>query len=61
MLFDYIKTHEELQTRAHALFARLAAGQVKAYVGQTLALSDAAQAHRALASRGTIGATVLLA
>jgi NADPH2:quinone reductase len=61
MLFDYIKTHEELQARATALFARLAAGQVKAHVGQTFALSDAAEAHRALASRRTIGATVLLA
>lgn len=60
MLFDYIKTHAELQERAGDLFARLAAGEVKAHVGQHLALKDAAEAHRALASRRTIGSTVLL-
>jgi NADPH2:quinone reductase len=60
MLFDYIKTRPELQARADDLFARLAAGEVKAHVGQTLPLRDAAEAQRALASRRTIGATVLL-
>src|SRR5882757_263702 len=60
MLFDYIKTQAELQARADDLFARVAAGQVKAHVGQEMALKDAAEAHRALASRRTMGATVLL-
>ena len=60
MLFDYIKTSEELQSRAAELFARLAAGEVKAHVGQRMALQAAADAHRALASRKTIGATVLI-
>jgi NADPH2:quinone reductase len=61
MLFDYIKRREELASRAADLFARLAAGEVKAHVGQRAALSDAADAHRELESRRTIGATVLLA
>ena len=60
MLFDYIKTQGELQSRADDLFARLAAGDIKAHVGQKMALRDAADAHRALAGRRTIGATVLL-
>jgi NADPH:quinone reductase len=60
MLFDYIKTHEELQERADDLFARLAAGEVKAHVGQQMPLREAAEAHRALASRRTVGATVLI-
>jgi NADPH2:quinone reductase len=60
-LFDYIATREELQQRAQDVFARLADGSVKATVGQTLPLRDAAAAHRALESRRTIGATVLLA
>jgi NADPH:quinone reductase len=60
MLFDYIKTQGELQWRADDLFARLAAGDIKAHVGQKMALRDAADAHRALAGRRTIGATVLL-
>jgi NADPH2:quinone reductase len=60
MLFDYIKTAPELQLRADDLFARLASGAVKAHVGQQMALRDAAEAHRALASRRTVGATVLV-
>jgi NADPH:quinone reductase len=59
-LFDYIKTREELQTRAADLFAKVAAGTVKAHIGQRLALRDAAQAHRDLESRRTTGSTVLL-
>jgi NADPH:quinone reductase len=59
-LFDYIKSQAELQARAHDLFARLAAGEIEAHVGQRLPLREAAEAHRALASRRTVGATVLL-
>jgi len=60
-LFDYIRTPDELQARADDLFARLAAGEIAAHVGRTMALHDAAVAHLALASRRTIGATVLIA
>jgi NADPH:quinone reductase len=60
MLFDYIKSREELSSRAADLFSRLASGEIKAHVGQRVALRDAAAAHRALESRRTIGATVLL-
>ena len=60
MLFDYIKTREELSSRAADLFARLASGQIKAHIGQRAALQDAAAAHRELESRRTMGATVLL-
>jgi len=60
MLFDYIKSREELSSRAADLFARLASGEIKAHIGQRAALHDAAATHRALASRSTIGATVLL-
>jgi NADPH:quinone reductase len=59
MLFDYIKTRAELEARAADLFARLAGGELKAHVGQQMALRDAADAHRSLASRRTVGATVL--
>jgi len=60
MLFDYIKTADELQARAADLFARLGAGEIRAHLGQTFALEDAAAAHRALASRKTVGSTVLI-
>ncbi|HUX73284.1 MAG TPA: quinone oxidoreductase [Steroidobacteraceae bacterium] len=60
VLFDYIAGREELQSRAADLFRRVAALQIRAHVGQRFSMSDAAEAHRALAARRTIGATVLL-
>jgi NADPH2:quinone reductase len=60
MLFDYIKSREDLSARAADLFARLSRGEIRAHVGQRVALRDAAEAHRELESRRTIGATVLL-
>jgi NADPH2:quinone reductase len=59
-LFDYIKSREDLTSRAADLFAKLASGAIKAHVGQRMALRDAATAHRDLESRRTMGATVLL-
>ncbi|MEM6413017.1 MAG: zinc-binding dehydrogenase, partial [Pseudomonadota bacterium] len=38
----------------------LRVGTIKADVGQRYALSDAAEAHRALEARQTMGSTVLL-
>ncbi len=58
-VFDYIKRREELVARAADLFARLTKGEIKAHIGQRLPLRDAAQAHRELEGRRTIGATVL--
>src|ERR1700722_10545570 len=60
ILFDYIKSREDLASRAADLFARLASGKIKAHAGQRVPLRDAAAAHRDLESRRTIGATVLL-
>ena len=60
VLFDYIAAREELVDRAADLFARVAAGEVRSVIGQRIALADAREAHAALASRRTIGATVLL-
>jgi NADPH2:quinone reductase len=59
-LFDYIKTREELESRAADLFAQVQAGHVKAHIGQRVALRDAAKAHRDLVGRHTQGATVLI-
>jgi NADPH2:quinone reductase len=59
-LFDYIKTGDELQSRAADLFAKVASGAVKAHIGQRLSLRDAAQAHRDLEARRTTGSTILL-
>jgi NADPH2:quinone reductase len=59
-LFDYIKTGDELQSRAAELFAKVASGAVKAHIGQRLSLRDAAQAHRDIEARRTTGSTVLV-
>jgi NADPH2:quinone reductase len=59
-LADYIATPEMLATSAKKLFDRIASGVLQPKIGQTFALSDAAEAHRALESRGTTGSTVLL-
>ena len=59
-LFDYIKIRDELQMRAADLFAKVASGEVRASIGQRMALRDAAQAHRDLEARRTTGSTILL-
>ena len=59
-LFDFIAARTELESRAADLFARLQRGEVKSHVGARVALKDAAEAHRELTGRRTIGATVLL-
>lgn len=59
-LFDYIATPDELAHTAGRLFDRMKRGVVQAVIGQRFALSDAAQAHRALEARETTGATVLI-
>lgn len=59
-LFDYIATPQEMAHTAERLFDRMQRGVVKAVIGQRFALSDAAEAHRALEARHTTGATVLV-
>ena len=59
-LFDYIAKHEELEAAARALFALVRAGTVRVAIGQRYALKEAAQAHRDLETRRTVGASVLL-
>ncbi|HET8948583.1 MAG TPA: quinone oxidoreductase [Candidatus Polarisedimenticolia bacterium] len=59
-LFDYTATREELLASAGALFDVVRRGAVKVTVGQTFPLAQAAEAHRALESRNTIGSTILI-
>ena len=59
-LFDYIATRADLERRAADLFARIASGEVRAHLGQRFPLRGAADAHRALEGRSTVGATVLV-
>ena len=56
----YFAKRADLETAAAALFKVIADGTVKVAIGQTFALKDAVEAHRALESRATTGATVLV-
>ncbi|MFB0875585.1 MULTISPECIES: quinone oxidoreductase [unclassified Sphingobium] len=59
-MFDYVATRAELDHTAARLFDRMADGTIKPVIGQRFALADAADAHRALESRQTTGATILV-
>ncbi len=59
-LFSFIGTPEALARGGAALFGALKAGTIKPQVGQTFALENVAEAHRALESGKTVGATLLL-
>jgi NADPH:quinone reductase len=48
--------HAQLASRA---LAKLAAGQIKPYIGQTFPLAEAAAAHAAIEARATTGKTLL--
>ena len=56
----YLAKRPDLEAAAHDLFDVLRAGKVKVEIGQEFPLSAAAEAHRALESRKTVGATVLV-
>ena len=58
-LYHYIATREELDRSAGELFAMVSSSKVRIDIGQTFALKDAAEAHRALESRRTTGSTIL--
>jgi NADPH:quinone reductase len=59
-LFDYIKERSEYHAAARAMFAVLRSRKLKVNIGQRYPLREAAQAHRDLEGRRTIGATVLM-
>lgn len=59
-LMHYTRTREELQDTADDLFSVVGSGAVKVAVHQRFKLSEARQAHEALHSRKTTGATVLM-
>jgi len=59
-LFTYAAKREDLTAMAGELFDVVRAGKIVSEPRQTFALKDAAAAHRALESRSTTGASVLL-
>jgi NADPH2:quinone reductase len=59
-LADYCHTAPELRASAARMFAMIASGAVTLRIDQRFGLADAADAHRALESRATTGASVLI-
>ena len=59
-LTDYTRTREEVLGRARDLFSMVEAGTLKASIGATYPLADAAQAQRDLESRSTTGKLLLI-
>lgn len=59
-LFDYIATTEELDESAAAVWEMVGSGKIRVKVGQTFPLAEARQAHEALESRATVGASLLI-
>ncbi|PVE22984.1 quinone oxidoreductase [Microvirga sp. KLBC 81] len=59
-LATFTATREQLLAMAQEVFSVISSGVVEVPVRQTFALTDAAQAHRALEGRLTTGASLLL-
>lgn len=59
-MFHYYATAEERRVGFDRVFAMLRAGAIRPEIGQTFALEDVAEAHRALEAGRTTGSTVLL-
>jgi NADPH2:quinone reductase len=60
MLFDYMFTPTERDALVDLSFGMLASGKITVEIGGEFALADAADAHRALESRGTSGSIILI-
>jgi NADPH2:quinone reductase len=59
-LVNYISTREELEARSRDLFAAMQNGKLTVRIGATYPLANAAQAHRDLESRQTVGKLLLI-
>lgn len=59
-IFHYNAERETLLASAKELFDLIASGIIKVEINQRFALKDARQAHEALESRATTGATILI-
>lgn len=58
-LFDYAVTSDEKRNLIARVFAMLEKGAITPEIGQSFALTDAAEAHRAIEAGETVGSTVL--
>jgi NADPH2:quinone reductase len=59
-MHDYTATRQELISCADRAMSMITSGKVRITIGQTFALADIADAHRALEGRKTVGSSVIL-
>lgn len=59
-MMHYIMPRSHMLEMADEVFQMVLSGKIKTEASQTFALADAAEAHRRLESRKTVGATVLV-
>jgi len=59
-LWDHIADRASLRRRTNDLFNRIIAGKLKVRIGRTFSLAQAAEAHRQLQGRNTIGKVLLI-
>lgn len=59
ILASFVPTLETMQAAADDLFTQIVEGNIKVDIGQRFPLRDVAKAHEALASRKTVGSTIL--
>jgi NADPH2:quinone reductase len=59
-MWHYLLTREELLWRAGEVLYLVATGQLKVFIDSTFPLEQAAEAHRRLASRQTVGKILLI-
>ncbi len=59
-LSHYVATREELLERAHALFRWIQGGQIRLHIERVFPLAEAAEAHRVLVGRTSMGKLLLV-
>ncbi len=59
-IVHYLRSREELLGRMNDIFGAIAAGTLAVRIGATYPLADAAQAHRDLEARKTVGKVLLI-
>jgi NADPH:quinone reductase len=59
-LASYFEKPDLMQEAYQYLFSQAATGKLKVHIGQTFALADAAEAHKQMENRKTIGKIALI-
>ena len=59
-MFHYVATRPELEETSRDVFAAMERGDIHVHIGRTFRFEEIPDAHRALESRATTGASIIL-